>query len=126
MQRNTPQREAILATLRKAPRPLSAEEILREARRRVPGIGLATVYRHLSNLVADERLRAVELPGGGRRYEGATAGHRHHFRCRACDRLFAVDGCPGGIDKLAPRGFLVEEHDILLTGLCAACRGPRR
>ncbi len=126
MRRNTPQREAVLAVLGRADRPLSPEEILEGARKRVPGLGIATVYRHLGTLCKAGELRIVELPGGGRRYDGAGKGHRHHFRCRVCDRLFSVKGCPGGINALAPDGFLVESHDILLLGQCTGCQEVQR
>lgn len=121
LRRNTRQREAILAAIRRMDRPLSPEEILTGARDCVPGLGIATVYRHLRSLLECGDLRTVTLPEGGRRYESADKGHHHHFRCRDCDRLFEVPGCPGDLRELAPNGFLLESHDILLTGLCAAC-----
>jgi Fur family transcriptional regulator, ferric uptake regulator len=126
MLRNTRQRNAILAAIRRTDRPLSPEEILDGARREVPGLGIATVYRHLKALCEGGELRGVALPEGGRRYEAAGKDHHHHFRCRFCDRLFEMDGCPGDLRELAPRGFLVENHDILLTGLCTGCREAQR
>ncbi len=122
MRRNTRQREAILAVIRRADRPLSPEEVLDGARTHVPGLGIATVYRHLKALRESEDLRVVDLPGGSRRFEMADKVHHHHFRCRFCDRLFEVAGCPGDLRDLAPRGFLLEGHDIMLTGLCSGCR----
>lgn len=97
MQRNTRQRTAILAAFQKIDRALAPEEIL-----------------------------AIELHGHARRYEAAGDCHHHHFRCRDYDRLFPMDGRPGDLRDLAPRGFLVEAHDILLTGLCSGCREGRR
>lgn len=120
-ERSTRQRAAIEAALRAAGRPLSPEELHGAARRMVPGLGIATVYRTLKDLAAAGDAQAVALPGGGARWEPAGLGHHHHFRCRSCDRLYEVHGCPGDLAHLAPRGFRVEGHDLTLHGLCAAC-----
>lgn len=53
----------------------------------------------------------------------APAGrHRHHFHCTACDEVTPIDGCPGGIEALAPRGWQVERHDLTLHGRCGKCQ----
>ncbi|HEV8631719.1 MAG TPA: transcriptional repressor [Thermoanaerobaculia bacterium] len=125
MQRTTRQREAIRAALELAGRPLSPQEILAAARADLPQLGLATVYRTVKGLLADGALRTVELPGTPARYELAGKHHHHHFHCRGCDGVFEVEACPTGIRGLLPGGFRLEEHEIILYGLCAAC-GARR
>jgi hypothetical protein len=45
MERSTRQREAILRTFEAIDRPLSPIEILTSAKKRVPRLGIATVYR---------------------------------------------------------------------------------
>lgn len=47
--------------------------------------------------------------------------HRHHFHCTACDEVTPIDGCPGGIEALAPAGWQVERHDLTLHGRCGKC-----
>jgi Fur family ferric uptake transcriptional regulator len=126
LQRRTRQREAVLAALQQVDRPLSPREILGEAGRVVPALGIATVYRHLAGLLADGSLREVELPGEPSRYELAGKGHHHHFRCRRCAAVFELAGCPGDFAGLAPPGFLVEEHELFLMGLCADCQRGQR
>ncbi len=121
MQRKTQQRTAIRSVIEEADRPLSPLEILSSAEDQAPGLGIATVYRNIKAMVQEGWLRIVELPGAPSRYEVAGKGHHHHFHCRACDRVFEVDDCPGRLSDLAPRGFLAEAHDIILYGLCAAC-----
>ena len=34
------------------------------------------------------------------RYE-MTKPHHHHFKCRTCDGVFEIAGCPGDLKKLA-------------------------
>lgn len=100
---------------------MSPEELRERARRSAPRLGLATVYRHIRRMLERGELRAVPLPGAPDRYEPAGKGHHHHFLCRACDRLYEVDDCPGRLDELAPRGFQTDGHDLVLYGRCAGC-----
>lgn len=121
--RSTPQRRAIRRAFETAGRPLAPEECLALARREVPRLGPATVYRNIRRLVDEGRLRAVELPGAPARYELPREDHHHHFHCRVCDGVFEVDDCPGGFGELAPGGFRLERHEVILYGLCAGCAG---
>src|SRR5258708_23259548 len=105
MERSTRQRAAISRALERLARPLAPQELLAEARKDVPGVGIATVYRTVKALVAEGSVHAVELPGEPARYERTGARHPHHFRCRVCDRVFEVAGCPKGIAAVVPRGF---------------------
>ncbi|NBC11679.1 MAG: transcriptional repressor [Planctomycetes bacterium] len=119
--RKTSQRQAIRNAFADAGRPLSVPEALDEAQREVPGMGPATVYRAVNALVDDGFLKAVELPGEPARYELAELGHHHHFHCKACGKVFDVQGCPGKLGQLAPPGFEVASHEIILYGRCAQC-----
>jgi len=125
MQRQTRQRDAIRAALAAAARPLSPQELLNAARRALPALGIATVYRTVKALLAEGALHTVELPGAPARYELAGKRHHHHFHCRACDGVFEVEACPAGIRRLLPGGFRLERHEIILYGLCAGCGGAR-
>jgi Fur family ferric uptake transcriptional regulator len=120
-ERKTQQRQAIERAFRRAGRPLAPREVLDSAAREVPGLGIATVYRTIRTLSARGWLRGVELPGAGSRYEVAGKEHHHHFHCRACDRLYEVDDCPGRLGELAPPGFVPDSHEIILYGLCRTC-----
>jgi Fur family ferric uptake transcriptional regulator len=121
MARSTPQRQAIEAAFEQSRRPLSPREVQATAKKRSPGLGLATVYRHLKAMVDEGALMPVELPGEPPRYERHGLDHHHHFHCRKCGRVFDMDGCLHDIDTLAPRGFKVEAHEVVLYGLCAEC-----
>ena len=120
-ERHTRQRAAIRRVLDAEARPLLPAELLAAARRDVPRLGLATVYRAVKALVADGQAVTVELPGEPARYERTPAGHHHHFRCRRCERVFEVPGCAHGIPGLAPPGFEVDGHELVLYGRCAPC-----
>ncbi len=121
MERNTKQRDAIRQVFTDVPRPLAPGEILEEAKRHVAGLGIATVYRTVNSLVESGWLTVVELPGESPRYERAGRGHHHHFSCRQCSRVFELVGCPGDFKKLTPKGFKLENHEIVLYGRCKMC-----
>ncbi len=119
--RKTRQRDAVRAVLASAARPLSVDELLRAASRRVNGLGVATVYRAVGALLDEGWIEPVEIPGEPARYERSDKGHHHHFQCEKCDRAFDVAGCLDNLRKLAPASFRVKQHSVTLYGLCAAC-----
>lgn len=121
MERNTRQRSAIKSVISEAHGPVSAREVFDLAQRRVRGMGMATVYRTLKALVAEHGIVEVSLPGEPPRYETAGKDHHHHFYCRVCGKMYEVEQCPGDLSWLAPEGFVLENHDLLLLGRCAEC-----
>jgi Fur family transcriptional regulator, ferric uptake regulator len=121
MQRDTRQRQVIREVFERHHDPLSTGEIMTMGREALPSLGMATVYRALRDLVEEGQLVMVELPGKPPRYERAGKHHHHHFLCRRCDKAFELDGCAGGWRELAPAGFMVESHEIILYGLCRQC-----
>ena len=121
MQRRTRQRDTIKAVLERANRPLDIREVLARARRRVPRLGIATVYRTINRLLSEGAIVPVEIPGRPVSYELANLGHHHHFYCTACKKVYEMEGCQLGKRPAAPSGFKVESHEITLYGKCAAC-----
>lgn len=123
MPRVTKQREAIQAAFASTKRPLSPTELHTLAERSVPGLGLATVYRTLRRLESEGLITPIAVPGEPPRYELAHIAdhHHHHFHCRVCGRVYDIHGCPTGLQKMAPSGFVVEDHTVVLHGICKAC-----
>ena len=119
--RRTCQLDAIRAVFDRVDRPIGPRECLSLARKEVPQLGIATVYRNVRRLLDEGWLRTVELPGTPDRYERAGKRHHHHFHCRVCDAVFEVEACPGDFRNLSPRGFRVEAHELILYGRCARC-----
>jgi len=121
MERTTRQRTAIGRILDEADRPMTAAELLTQARSELPRLGQATVYRTLKDLIAQGEAVLVEIPGAVPCYERAHRGHHHHFHCTVCAKVFEVDACVSGIETLVPRGFTLERHEIILAGRCDRC-----
>ena len=129
MKRNTRQREAMSKALADGGRALTPPELCAMAQATVPSVNLSTVYRRLKEMIEDGEVQRVALPGQAARFEAVKTGadahpaHHHHFHCNTCDRVYPIDGCPGPMKNLAPRGFRVEGHEITLHGRCRSC-GP--
>ncbi|MCL4793335.1 MAG: transcriptional repressor [Bryobacteraceae bacterium] len=125
MIRKTRQRSAIREALETCGRPMSPDEVLALAQKKVSGLGIATVYRNLKALVEEGWLVPVELPGEPARYELAGKDHHHHFHCRACGRVFELHGCVDKLVEMVPAGFAMTGHELVLYGLCGSCQVGR-
>ena len=122
MKRKTSQRNAIQEVFREIDRPLGINEILEVGRRYVGSLNQATVYRNLKILVENGWLKKIFTPERGVLYERAGKEHHHHFQCRSCDRLFEINGCAFNEKSLTPPGFITEDHEVYLYGICSSCR----
>ncbi|MEI8233798.1 MAG: transcriptional repressor [Verrucomicrobiota bacterium] len=120
----TQQKRVLGAVFERANRPLTPPEICEEARKEIPALSIATVYRAIKQFLEEGQIRAVEVPGAAPHYESAARHHHHFFVCRECKRLFDLIGCVRGVGSLAPEGFRVRQHEIVLYGECAACTNP--
>ena len=121
MIRNTRQREAILAVLAGASRPLTPQEVFDAAVSLVPGLGLRTVYRHLRELEAAFRVVGIDYPGQPLRYEMAGGDHHPHFICRRCNRVFDLPVEIPDVPVVVPEGFRLEGQETIFYGICKSC-----
>lgn len=119
--RDTRQRRAIRNAFLRTDRPLDPTEVLDLAAVEHSGLGIATVYRNIKILLEEGWLTPVELPGQITHYEVAGKEHHHHFHCRGCGRVFELMACLPNVPSLAPFGFQVEGHELLLYGKCQNC-----
>jgi Fur family ferric uptake transcriptional regulator len=119
--RNTKQRSAIKDVFTTCRRPLSMREIHQCARKKVPRLGIATVYRSVNTLLDAGWLIRIDVPGNPVYYERAGQDHHHHFLCRSCHKIFNLPGCMLSDGPDIPKGFILENHDVILYGVCSAC-----
>lgn len=125
-QRKTRQRTAIREAFETADRPLSPLQVLEAAQTAAEGLGIATVYRNIKEMVDEGWLSALDLPGAPTLYERSGKAHHHHFHCDGCSRVFELHGCIPRIEQLAGRRFSVRRHELVLYGRCADCRKTAR
>ncbi len=117
----TQQKLAVIGVIENSPQPLTPAEICDAARKELPAIGIATVYRALKQFVEEGIVRPVEVPGASPHYEHSSRQHHHFFLCQQCRRLFNLLGCVKGVESMAPEGFRVRRHEIVLYGDCPEC-----
>src|SRR5919199_5936178 len=124
--RLTPQRFAVLEYLSRATGHPTADQIAAEINRRFPRASRATVYNTLAALREAGLVREVLLDDAVTRYESNVEPH-HHFVCRACGRLEDVPheafAAPARVELEG--GHEVETVEVVLRGLCAACKRKR-
>ncbi len=121
----TKAREAALAALKAAGRPLSAAGV-----RQAIGVDCdqATVYRALHYLeerdLAESFILHCDEHGTERYYVSADAPHSHWFHCEACHCFIDLGGCRIGAltaDMEKERGLRIRRHVLYFTGLCGDC-----
>lgn len=123
--RATPQRAAIVATLERSGRPLTAQALHARLRRSGrPGPGLATVYRTLQVLAQGGWARTFPAGEGEVAYKLCTPGHHHHLICESCGEVVEIPSCE--IEDWAAgaarrRGYTVVSHQADIFGRCSRC-----
>ena len=122
--RMTPQRMAILHTLRRAGGHLSPTEVYERTRRDQPGLTETTVYRTLEFLAENGYALAAHVGGGKLVYELTEENH-HHLICRKCGKTVAVEysALTNLYDQLGTStGFKLDSSHVTLFGLCPDCQ----
>jgi len=126
MQRKTTQRQAITKAFEESGHALTPTQVLAAAKKHLPTLSIPTVYRNLQRLCRERQLVAFHLPGRRVTYYELAQEHHHHFVCRKCGRLYGVECLAESIRRLLPKGFVLENHDVQLYGLCRACNHQRQ
>ncbi|SHG87443.1 Fur family transcriptional regulator, ferric uptake regulator [Thermosyntropha lipolytica DSM 11003] len=127
----TEQREAVLEVmLDNRGKHLSAEEVLQEAKQKMPNIGIATVYRTLEKLASMDILYKTMFEGGKFRYElsDEDTHQHHHIVCLKCGHIyeFEEDLLNELESRLEARGFEIVDHELKFYGYCPECREKMR
>ena len=128
MIRNTVQRQIIQEALKKNNTHPTVKEICIEIYKDHPTISKATVYRNLSKLAENSKIRKLLLPEEPERYDDRIEQH-YHFKCKNCGSIFDVDiEYLAGINAAVQGkyGVQVDDHDVVFSGVCQKCNNWRR
>ncbi len=117
--RSTPQRQRVYAVLIENRDHPTAEEVFLRARRKMPGISLATIYNCLEALVRSGLVRQLTLDRGAARFCPNMQEHCH-FYCDCCGKVFDMP-VPTTSDLGLNDAFKVERIDLTLHGRCPDC-----
>ncbi|HEY7622482.1 MAG TPA: Fur family transcriptional regulator [Solirubrobacteraceae bacterium] len=122
--RVTPQRIAIARAVRDLNGHVTAEDVFGHVSAQTPGISLPTVYAALELLQQLGLVRRVATEGGTVIWDARVADH-HHAVCRECGRIVDLDAALDQADVVAAAraaGFAVDDAQLVVRGLCSACR----
>ncbi|UCD17737.1 MAG: transcriptional repressor [Candidatus Zixiibacteriota bacterium] len=125
LKRNTPQRQTILAELRKLSSHPTAAELYQVVRERLPKISLGTVYRNLEFLNKNNIIQKLERGRSKARYDGNMASH-YHVRCMHCGQLDDMCESPAYTVAATPcslNSYKIISHRIEFDGICPRCQG---
>ena len=120
-QRFSQQRERIYQAVQSSMEHPSAQMVYDALRPEMPRLSLGTVYRNLHQMAQEGRLR--ELEGPVARFDAVLPPHTH-IRCVRCGQVadLAVPYDPALDREAGESGWAVNGHDLVVSGLCPACR----
>jgi Fur family ferric uptake transcriptional regulator len=103
----------------------SAEDIYRSLLDSGEEIGLATVYRVLTQFEAADLVSRHHFEGGQAVFELNQSGHHDHIVCVSCGKVeeFFDEMIESQQIKIAKaRGYAVTDHSLTLYGKCSDCQ----
>ena len=124
MMRLTTQRQIILEELSKVKTHPTASELYDMVRKRLPRIGLGTVYRNLELMAENGMVLKLEVGGTQKRFDATTDTH-YHIRCSGCGKVDDID--TPVMDDLVREAanatsYEVLGHHIEFSGKCPMCQ----
>lgn len=110
-------------------RHLSAEDIYKLMLAEHTDVGLATIYRVLTQFEAAGLLKRHHFEGGKSVFELNEGGHHDHLVCLQCGRVeeFYDSEIERRQEKVAhERGFAIHEHSLYLYADCTKPSCPHK
>lgn len=107
------------------PHHLSAESIHQQLRSQGDDVGLATIYRVLTQFETAGLIRRHNFEGGFSVFEIEQGHHHDHMVCEQCG--IVKEFCDDAIEKRQSEiaeisGFKVTEHHHTIYGICQSCQ----
>lgn len=105
-------------------RHLTAEDVYKELLARGEEIGLATVYRVLTQFEGAGLVRRQHFEGGQSVFELDRGDHHDHLVCIKCGKVveFVDDVIEHRQRRAAEeRGFALSDHSLVIYGVCRDC-----
>ena len=123
--RNTWQKSAVKHALSEAVGFVSAQQLHLVLKNHGSSIGLATVYRALSDLATSGEADSLTSNEGEMLYRACGEGHHHHLICRNCGKTLEIEAkrVESWADQVASEhGFTSPSHTIDIFGDCSTCQ----
>ncbi len=125
--RLTTQRQIILEELGKVTSHPTANEVYDMVRKRLPRIGLGTVYRNLELMAESGLILKLEVGGTQKRFDATTNPH-YHIRCSQCEKVDDIDiPVQHQINEMATSStdYQILGHHIEFSGICQECKSTK-
>jgi len=109
----------------RAGRHSSAEDIYRLLLEQGEDVGVATIYRVLTQCEQAGLVKRLQFEGGRSVFELNPSDHHDHIVCVRCGKVeeFHDETIEARQQEIADQaGFEIEDHSMVLYGLCANCR----
>ena len=124
MIRLTTQRQIILEELARVKTHPTASELYDMVRKRLPRIGLGTVYRNLELMADNGMILKLEVGGTQKRFDATIAPH-YHIRCSCCGKVDDME--VPVIDNLVKSAaesssYQILGHHVEFIGVCRDCQ----
>ena len=106
-------------------RHMSAEKVYKILLSEGEEIGLATVYRVLTQFEAAGLVSRHHFEGGNSIFEINKGSHHDHVVCMKCGKVaeFTDEVIEKRQDEIARRlGFALTDHSLYLYGYCSECK----
>jgi|TARA_B110000977_G_C10973448_1_gene453217 Fur family ferric uptake transcriptional regulator len=108
-----------------ATKHLSAEDIYKALIEADEDVGLATVYRVLTQFETAGLVERHHFEGGSSVFELTSVDHHDHIVCNGCGRVeeFFDQVIESQQEAIAKKyGFTITDHSMYLYGLCTDCQ----
>lgn len=119
--KTTDQRRAIVESIYKDNRYVSARDILYQVQEQYPNVSFDTIYRNLTILTELDLIEELQFAGEAKYKPLCVGGHHHHLVCTSCGRITMVPGCPLTTLHIINEDFEVTGHRFEIYGLCKEC-----
>lgn len=106
-------------------RHMSAEDVYKALRDADEDVGLATVYRVLTQFEAAGLVMRHHFEGGHSVFEMMTEDHHDHIVCTKCGKVeeFYDEVIENQQKKQAEmKGYTISDHSLYIYGLCKDCQ----
>ena len=110
-------------------RHMSAEDVYKRLLESGDDIGLATVYRVLTQFETAGLVVRHHFEGGHSVFEINQGHHHDHIVCVKCGKVdeFIDEVIEGRQRAIADNlGYDITDHSLYLYGICAGCQGKKR
>lgn len=97
------------------------QELAEKLKKRMPKLGIATIYRTVNLLVEEGSLSRTQVGTDAARYEITPEVHHDHLTCVSCDKILEFEN--EEIERLQEKiskklGFKLVDHTMELYGEC--------